>query len=249
MTGQVVSFDLDGTLIQGPFPRVIRDVESELEHSGVAVGHGEIMRRHKRLAKSDLMASYDWDSIVTGYLAELDMTPPFDLVERLDQHAAAGGTQLLHEETVAHLHALRAAGWRVVVLTNGWYRYQQSTLRPSGLLPEVDALISSDQVGAPKPAAAMFDAARDGAEQYVHVGDRIDHDIIGGNAYGAQTVLLRTDIPGRQGTADVSHDEATMIYLQELAAQQAAPLPQDSSLLLPDLLATDLAQLVDWLIS
>lgn len=247
--GQVVSFDLDGTLIQGPFARVIKDLESQLADAGVTTRRGEIMRRHKKLARTDLLAAYDWDSIITEYLAELGTDPPFDLMERLDQHAADGGTRLIHAGTAGHLHTLRTAGWRVVVLTNGWYRYQQSALRPSGLLPEVDDLITSDQVGAPKPAAAMFEAAQHNAAGYVHVGDRMDHDIVAANAYGAQTVLMRTDVPRTGPTADAAPSSETMSYLQQLAAAQQAALPQKPKLLLPDLLAADLGQLVDWLLT
>lgn len=243
---KVVSFDLDGTLIQNPFPQVIKDVEAELEHSGFAAGRGEILRRHKRLAATDLMSAYDWESIVSDYLDELDAELSFDLFERLEQHAADGGTRILHPETLAQLHTIRSAGWRVVILTNGWHRYQQSVLQPTGLLAAVDELITSDQVGEPKPATAMFEAARDDAVWYVHVGDRIDHDIIGAKEYGALTVLLRPDIPWPSRQDPPQGD--MMIYLHRLAAQQGVPIPVEDGLLRPDLSTADLGHLAQWLV-
>lgn len=243
---KVVSFDLDGTLIQNPFPRVIKDVEAELEDAGVVAGRGEIIRRHKKLAYTDLMSAYDWESIISDYLEELDAELSFDLFERLERYAADGGTRILHPKTRAQLRTIRSAGWRVVILTNGWHRYQLSVLRPSGLLAEVDDLITSDQIGEPKPAAAMFEAARNGAGWHVHVGDRIDHDIIGAKEYGALTVLLRPDSPW-SGPQDAPQDDM-MIYLQGLADQQGVAIPEDESSLRPDLLTADLGQLARWLV-
>src|SRR5690606_32102032 len=112
-------------------------------------------------------------------------------MERLEEYAAAGLTEVLHADTPALLGRLRSAGWRTLVLTNGWRRYQEPILRHAGLLDAVDALIASDDVGVPKPAEEMFARARGDADVHVHVGDRIDHDIVGGNRSGAVTVLLR----------------------------------------------------------
>ncbi|WP_161605993.1 HAD family hydrolase [Microlunatus speluncae] len=234
---RVISFDLDGTLINGPFARVLTDLSEELARRHQADGvKREIIRRHERLLGTDLLAAYDWQSIVSDYLDELGLVAPFDLLERLDQYAVEGATTILHDGTADLLGALRSAGWRVLVLTNGWRRYQEPVLRRSGLLAAIDGIVTSDDVGEAKPAESIFAAARAGATDYVHVGDRIDHDVIGGNAAGARTVLLRPDIP-----ADPAELPA---YLARLATAQGVPNP-DPSLASPDLVTSSLSDLVD----
>ena len=185
---------------------------------------------------TDLLAAYDWQAIVNDYLDELGLVAPFDLLERLDHYAVEGATTILHDGTADLLGALRAAGWRVLVLTNGWRRYQEPVLHRSGLLAAIDGIVTSDDVGQAKPAESIFAAARDGATDYVHVGDRIDHDVIGGNAAGARTVLLRPDVPA---------DPAELPgYLARLAAAQGVPDP-DPALATPDLITSRLSDLVD----
>ncbi|SDS24760.1 HAD family hydrolase [Microlunatus soli] len=236
-TAQTISFDLDGTLINGPFGRVITDLEDDLIDRGIEA-RGAILRRHTALLDSDVMASYDWQQIVADELAEADTSAPFDLFERLEEYAAAGRTTLLHDRTPQLLSRLRSAGWRVLVLTNGWRPYQEPILRHAGLLELIDGLITSDDVGEPKPSARMFAAARGTAERYVHVGDRLDHDIAGGNAVGARTVLLRTDAPE---TADAD-------YLDDLARRQRVPADQHPALTGPDLITARLDDLVQHLL-
>lgn len=233
-TAPTISFDLDGTLLNGPFGRVIADLEDDLERRGL--GHrGDVLRRHTALLGSDVMAAYDWQQIVAEQLAAAGTTAPFDLLERLEEYAAAGRTRLLHDRTPELLTALRSAGWRVLILTNGWRRYQEPILHYAGLLAVIDGLITSDDIGEPKPSARMFAAARGFADRYIHVGDRLDHDIIGANAVGATTVLLRTDVP--------ADDHAG--YLDDLARRQQVPADQPADLIRPDLITADLGDLVD----
>ncbi|HLT62572.1 MAG TPA: HAD family hydrolase, partial [Microlunatus sp.] len=165
-TPRVISFDLDGTLINGPFGRVLRDLGDELERRHAAPGvRQEILRRHQRLLGTDLLAAYDWERIARDYLAELGLTVPFDLLERLDEYAVAGATAILHDGTAEAFETLRSAGWRVIVLTNGWRRYQEPVLRRSGLLAALDGIVTSDDVGAAKPAGPIFAAARGDATE------------------------------------------------------------------------------------
>ncbi len=234
---RVISFDLDGTLINGPFPQVLTDLGDELDRRhGTAGAKREILRRHQRLLGSDLLAAYDWQSIAAGYVEELGVALPFELLGRLDRYARDGAMTVLHADTAAQFDRLRSAGWHVAILTNGWRRYQEPVLRHSGLLAAIDAIVTSDDVGCAKPAGPIFAAARAGAAEHVHVGDRIDHDVIGGNAAGARTVLLRTDAP-----ADPA---ALPDYLARLAAAQGVTDP-DPGLAAPELITARLADLVD----
>ena len=245
MTGGVISFDLDGTLINGPFGRVLTDLQDHLVSAGVPPIKAQIQQRHRELLTDDPLAAYDWDTIVAQCLQVAGAEQPFDLVDRLGVHVRDSRTRLLHEQTFERLTALHDAGWRVVVLTNGWRRYQEPILDGIGMLSAIDQLLTADDIGQPKPSAAAFAAARGDATRHVHVGDRIDHDIVGGNAAGAQTVLLRADVPvvgsPRQPGSEVFD------YLDKLALEQEIPPVDPPELMLPDYFATDLSDIVDWL--
>lgn len=240
----VVSFDLDGTLIDGPFSNVLTDLQDRLVGSGQTELKSSILQRHRDLLVADPLAAYDWDSIVAECLSEAEVQMPFDLVAQLNEHVDRNETRLLHDRTFESLQELRSAGWRVVVLTNGWRRYQEPILRGIGMLDVIDELLAADDVGIPKPSPAAFATARGAAKVHVHVGDRVDHDIVGGNAAGARTVLLRADIALHGSPSPDDHEVTT--YLEKLAVHQRSAPVEDPGLMLPDYLATELCDVVAW---
>ena len=246
----VISFDLDGTLISGPFGRVISDLHETLAEQGFPDSREAVLKRHQELLVSDPLAAYDWDSLAAEYLAERGADKPFDLVDRLAERIEQSGTRLLLDRTFESLAALRSAGWRVAVLTNGWRRYQEPLLRSSGLLAAVDQLVTADDVGEPKPAAATFAAVRGTARRYLLVGDRLDHDVMGGNQVQARTVLLRDDVPVHgvvRRDAQGVPSEKLRSYLEQLATEQRLPVTTWSESITPDLCAASLTELVSWL--
>lgn len=92
------------------------------------------------------------------------------------------------------LKALRAAGVTLVVVSN-WDVSLHDALRTTGLERLVDGAISSAEVGAAKPAAAIFDyalgLAGDPAPADVwHVGDSVEADVAGARAAGLRPVFV-----------------------------------------------------------
>jgi putative hydrolase of the HAD superfamily len=67
-------------------------------------------------------------------------------------------------------------------------------LASAGLLPYFSYLVFSDEVGASKPAAAVFRQAAIGLDvapnQIVHVGDRESNDVVGPRRVGMKAVLF-----------------------------------------------------------
>jgi putative hydrolase of the HAD superfamily len=104
---------------------------------------------------------------------------------------------------VATLRALRAAGIRIGVLTNGPSRFQRRKLEVSGLGPELDAIAISEELGVAKPDPDAFVRALallgTRADETAMVGDSLEKDVAGGLAAGLAAVVW---MPGvREGEA------------------------------------------------
>ncbi len=94
------------------------------------------------------------------------------------------------------LARLRARGLTLVVVSN-WDVSLPAVLRHVGLDGMVDGVVTSAEVGHPKPASAIFAAALALAGcapgQAVHVGDSLAQDVRGALAAGIPAVLLHRD--------------------------------------------------------
>jgi putative hydrolase of the HAD superfamily len=100
--------------------------------------------------------------------------------------------------------AARNRGQRVVVASN-WDVSLYDVLERIGLRPLLDGIVTSAEVGARKPAPAVFEqalavAGADAADA-VHVGDSVDEDVRGAIAAGIEPVLLSRD--GREAPPGV----------------------------------------------
>ena len=99
------------------------------------------------------------------------------LRERLNQtpSAVAGAAQLLD--------ALRADGLKLGVLTNGVASMATGKLAAIGLAGHVDALVTADSAGAPKPSPRAYAAAADALglphDAVAMVGDHLEWDVAG----------------------------------------------------------------------
>ena len=98
------------------------------------------------------------------------------------------------------LRELRAAGAVLVVVSN-WDVSLHEVLERTGLRDLVDAVLTSAEIGEAKPGGAMFRAALElagaRAEDALHAGDSIEHDVAGALAMGMRAVLV--DRRGRAG--------------------------------------------------
>jgi putative hydrolase of the HAD superfamily len=99
------------------------------------------------------------------------------------------------------LEQLRARGMRLVVVSN-WDWSLTDVLGGAGMLPLLDGVITSAEVGAAKPDPAIFEAglaaAGCSAAEAVHVGDSVAHDVEGARAAGIRPLLL-----AREGGGDL----------------------------------------------
>ena len=83
---------------------------------------------------------------------------------------------------------------RIAVVTNNTRAEQDEKLATFGLWPHVDALITSEECGVAKPAAAIFHCALErlgvAAHEAVMVGDSWANDIVGAVNLGMRAVWL-----------------------------------------------------------
>ena len=93
------------------------------------------------------------------------------------------------------LEALRDAGWRIGIVTNGFGDFQNAKIDAVGLRAYVDVVCVSDVEGSWKPEAKIFQLASERAGAPLEggwmVGDSLSADVLGGNGVGLHTAWLR----------------------------------------------------------
>lgn len=217
-TLRTLSFDLDGTLAVGPLGRVLRDVSLAAaagDPEEAARLHHAVFARHLVLLHAHDTRAYDWIALVREVFGAAGAVAD-DILRRF--HAAVagrGGVRFVNRTSANGLRRLRDASWRLVVATNGRAEYQLPVLRALGILDLFDRVVTSDRAHAVKPDPAFFRCVASAAAIWLHVGDRVDHDVVGARAAGASPVLLRAartpaqeddSDPEVGGDAWVAHD-------------------------------------------
>jgi len=102
----------------------------------------------------------------------------------------------LHDDTLPCLDALTAGPdpVRIGLVTNGDLNAQTAKLRATGLLPRIEHIIASGEVGVSKPDAAIFAhaCAAFGVApgEAAYIGDRLTTDALGASAAGLLGVWL-----------------------------------------------------------
>jgi putative hydrolase of the HAD superfamily len=240
-----VLFDLDGTLLDGSdLPLAVR---------GVA---GLIATRVPGLDPADLVAANaaEWqdlwpeveDDWMLGTLAgeQLNDRAWHGTLGRCGVHddalvalASAAFRELErrvvrpYPDVQPALSALRAAGCRLGLVTNGASVLQRDKLRALGLDDELDPVVVSSEIGARKPDRAVFDHAvlsghLDPASTWF-AGDNLWVDVPGARRAGLRTVWVNRD--GRPRPDDAPTPDAEVTSLMELPALLALRTPGGSS--------------------
>jgi 2-haloacid dehalogenase len=95
-------------------------------------------------------------------------------------------------EVVAELGGLRAAGWRLALLTNCDRDIIGATQRRLGV--PIDAVVTAEHVGSYKPAHAHFErfewSFAPGHDHWVHVAQSYTHDMIPARELGIRRVWI-----------------------------------------------------------
>ncbi len=233
-----VLFDLDGTLVDGSdLPLAVR---------GVAA----LIATHvPRLDPEDVVAANTaewqelWPEVEDDWM--LGTVPGEQLNERAWQGtlrrcgvrddelvamASAAFRELerqavrLYPDVRPALAALRAAGCRLGLVTNGASVLQRDKLRALGLDGELDPVVVSSEIGARKPDRAVFDhavlaAGLEPASTWF-AGDNLWVDVLGAGRAGLHTVWVNRSGGRRPDGAPAPEVEVTsLMELPALLAQ------------------------------
>lgn len=199
MSTRAVLLDALGTLVEllPPAPRLRRElvqagfeVSEEQAAAGFGAEIGYYLEHH--LEGGDPASLEDLrDRCATALMDELAL-PGLD-------HAAARQAMLAALEFAPYpdvepaLTELRQRGIRLAIASN-WDCSLPDWLAPLGLVELVDGVVTSADVGAAKPARALFERALEvagaAAGETVHVGDSLENDFEGARAAGIRPLLL-----------------------------------------------------------
>lgn len=103
----------------------------------------------------------------------------------------------------AALDAFDGPNTALGILTNGVTAVQRRKLEAAGLFDRFDAYLPSYEVEAHKPDPAVFEAARErlDADEYVYVGDSLEHDVRPARESGF--LAVHVDPEAERGTVTV----------------------------------------------
>jgi putative hydrolase of the HAD superfamily len=101
-----------------------------------------------------------------------------------------------YPDVLPALGELRERGLTLVVASN-WDCSLSDWLEPAGITELVDGVVTSAEVGAPKPHPRVFERALAivgvAPSEALHVGDKVDNDIEGAAAAGVRAVLVQRE--------------------------------------------------------
>lgn len=193
---RMVALDLDGTLVD--------------QEDAAARWAEEFIRTHDLDVSVDVVASALTERRPKGEIfSELIATHRIDLgPDQMWADYRRRMPQLVTctDEDRNALVALRAAGWRLGIVTNGMVDNQEGKIRQLGLDALVDAWVISDEVGVRKPAPEIFhllSARLDCPLDGWMIGDSVELDISGGAAVGLRTALIADSDTADSGGADL----------------------------------------------
>lgn len=128
--------------------------------------------------------------------ARLGLDVPEETLRRMPDLAVSGGIRYrVDPETRRTLRALKERGLRIGVISNTYQSRAplERSLADHGLLPFIDVLVISSEIGLTKPHPAIFEAAlnalRVSPAEAVFVGDTPLADVKGAKDVGMRAVL------------------------------------------------------------
>ncbi|OPG15823.1 HAD family hydrolase [Ferroacidibacillus organovorans] len=189
-----VTFDLDGTLADAPFERlVLPHVYREMERLGIATPQERLFQEQlRRFDEERRVDAFHWDDLVLQVLRAEGVDASIvmaELMERADV-AKALREEKLFPDVIAGLRAIRALGFGISVLTNGHARYQRAVFAKMGVDTLFDVIVGPDVLGISKPNPAVFTHESLKLPVRMHVGDLLTQDVAVAKGAGIRGVMV-----------------------------------------------------------
>lgn len=217
-----VTFDLDGTLIDSPFARIVLPwLDAEFAKLGIPEARALLRREQlRRFAQGLYVRGYDWDDIVQTVAANRGVQFARMIGTEMESGklAEALGRFTPYPDVLPALARLRTEGYRIVAVSNGFTPYQRATLDRMGIGGCFDAIVGPDRTGFAKPDPRMLAAEWIGRPVAAHLGDLVTQDIVCARLGGIPAVLVvREDphTPALQAYAEVSPLERPRRMLED----------------------------------
>lgn len=205
----IISFDLDGVLMKNPFrdgvfPEIIRilkeqylivySYQTDLENIEKLIWDKMIAEHTKRLQKDMSYLAYDWDEIIQSVADEMGCPGDINVRELVLKYCHHPFI-MYYDQPQSLFKWLKQNGVQLVIITNGYYKYQYPVLRALGLNQYFERIITPDQTRKIKPDKEIFQEAFQGDKICYHVGDTIIDDVYGAKRAGAIPIWINRDLP------------------------------------------------------
>lgn len=214
MSYKAYIFDLDSTLIKNnAFEHVIRsivrkaglNVDPEKFYELFSSTYYELVRSRR------LKEAFDWDLVAELTFKKIDKEYPRGLFSKLMLEGIERGFVKAVDHAIEVLKGIRKTGKKIIVLTNGYRKYQKRVVEKSGIYPYIHALITNDDVLEPKPSKKAFETALAisnimDPSKVIFVGDHPFYDIYGAlnSNIGAIVWLTRVYPAGNYAVMDLA---------------------------------------------
>ncbi|MCX7827124.1 MAG: HAD-IA family hydrolase [Verrucomicrobiae bacterium] len=209
---RAVTFDAGGTLLY-PHPSVGEIYAAAARRHGASVSaeametafreawrachHPEVAGKAGNVSQREWWRDMVFQTLELAGVRLRDRAAYFEELYHLFAHATVWR---LFPDARETLTAVRQRGLKTGLLSNWDHRLRQ-VLEELRLMPLLDAVVISCEVGVEKPHPAIFDAARTALgvgdpREVIHVGDSYRDDVLGATAVGMRAVLMERGGPG-----------------------------------------------------
>ncbi|WP_339146944.1 MULTISPECIES: HAD family hydrolase [unclassified Sutcliffiella] len=202
MKNKWITFDLDGTLMQNPFIGwVFPEIEQVFQEVSKVNQLNELKfelvidEHNRRMLEEEIVAAYDWDGIIEQIFTQHNIKHKIDVEALVNKHLSDGKVYLLEEDILSTLESLKAKGYKLAIITNGYYKYQAPVLVQLNIYHVFDKIITPEKIGVAKPNIGMASAFTLEDEVIAHVGDRIDHDVRYANECQTKSIFIMRSYP------------------------------------------------------
>lgn len=195
----IVSFDLDGVLMENPFskgifPYIKNELKSQYENHHNQPIKEEIIWKNikyefRQRIKSNLYTAYDWDDIIQKVANDLRIPGKIDISELIKEYLEEPYIHL-YQDGKELLDKLQEANIELFVVTNGYYKYQYPVLEALGINNYFTEIITTDGSEAVKPQGEIFKSKLTESNNWIHIGDSPLMDVYGANKLSATSILV-----------------------------------------------------------